>query len=121
MSKQGVDYLFVTPSSDLTYLLGYPAHASERMTLLGVPREGEPFVVATLEATRLDNRRDIVDVHAWNETESPAELTARLLEHKGRRHRHQRSDLVDLSAAPARGDPLMPAFNPAPAFCASYA
>jgi Xaa-Pro aminopeptidase len=84
MSKQGVDYLFVTPSSDLTYLLGYPAHASERMTLLGVPREGEPFVVApTLEATRLDNRRDIVDVHAWNETESPAELTARLLEHKG--------------------------------------
>ena len=44
MARQGVDYLLVTPSSDLTYLLGYPAHASERLTLLGVPREGRPFV-----------------------------------------------------------------------------
>jgi Xaa-Pro aminopeptidase len=81
MARQGVDFLFVTPSSDLTYLLGYPAHASERMTLLCVPREGEPFVVApTLEANRLDSRRDIVDVHRWEETESPSELVARLVE-----------------------------------------
>ena len=35
MAKQNVDYLFVTPSSDLIYLLGYPAHVSERLTLLG--------------------------------------------------------------------------------------
>ena len=84
MARQGVDYLFVTPSSDLTYLLGYPAHASERMTLLGAPRDGAPFVVApTLEASRLDARRDIVDVHPWNETESPSALTARLLEQRG--------------------------------------
>ncbi|MDQ3548537.1 MAG: Xaa-Pro peptidase family protein [Chloroflexota bacterium] len=81
MARQDVDFLFVTPSSDLTYLLGYPAHSSERMTLLCVPREGEPFVVApTLEANRLDNRRDIVDVHRWEETESPSELVARLVE-----------------------------------------
>lgn len=81
MARQGVDFLFVTPSSDLTYLLGYPAHASERMTLLCVPREGEPFVVApTLEASRLDSRRDIVDVHRWEETESPSALVARLVE-----------------------------------------
>jgi Xaa-Pro aminopeptidase len=81
MERQGVEHLFVTPSSDLTYLLGYPAHASERMTLLCVPREGEPFVVApTLEAVRLEDRRDIVDVHAWGETESPSQLVAKLLE-----------------------------------------
>lgn len=81
MERQGVEHLFVTPSSDLTYLLGYPAHASERLTLLCVPREGEPFVVApTLEAVRLEGRREIIDVHAWNETESPTELVARLLE-----------------------------------------
>lgn len=81
MERQGVDFLFVTPSSDLIYLLGYPAHSSERMTLLGIPRDGEPFVVVpTLEATRLDNRKDIVDIHAWNETEAPSELTARLVE-----------------------------------------
>jgi len=81
MESQGVDHLFVTPSSDLTYLLGYPAHASERLTLLCVPKEGEPFVVAPgLEAMRLRSRSDLLDVHAWDETQSPTELTAQLLE-----------------------------------------
>ena len=81
MESQGIDHLFVTPSSDLTYLIGYPAHSSERLTLLCVPREGEPFVVApTLEAMRLKSRGDLLDVHAWEETQSPTELTAQLLE-----------------------------------------
>jgi Xaa-Pro aminopeptidase len=81
MERQGVDYLFVTPSSDLIYLLGYPAHSSERLTLLGVPRDGEPFVVVpTLESVRLAERRDIVDIHPWEETDSPTELVARLVE-----------------------------------------
>jgi len=79
MRRQGVDLLFVTPSSDLTYLLGYPAHSSERLTLLSVPRDGRPFVVAPrLGAVRVDPRRDVVDVHAWDETESPSELVAAL-------------------------------------------
>ena len=81
MARQDVDFLFITPSSDMTYMLGYPAHESERLTLLGVPREGEPFVVVpTLEAVRLESRRDIVDVHRWEETESPTDLVARLVE-----------------------------------------
>jgi Xaa-Pro aminopeptidase len=81
MARQDVDFLFVTPSSDLTYLLGYPAHASERLTLLGVPRDGEPFIVApTLEASRLENRRDIIDIHRWGETDSPTRLVAQLVE-----------------------------------------
>ena len=46
MERQGVDFLFVTPSSDMIYTLGYPAHSSERLTLLGIPRDGGPFVVA---------------------------------------------------------------------------
>lgn len=80
MARQGVDYLFVTPSSDLVYMLGYPAHSSERLTLLGVPSQGRPFVVAPrLEAVRLDARRDIVDVHAWEETDSPSLLVASLV------------------------------------------
>ena len=81
MGRQDVDFMFVTPSSDLIYLLGYPAHSSERLTLLGIPQDGEPFVVAPrLEAVRLEDRRDIVDVHAWEETESPTALVARLVE-----------------------------------------
>lgn len=82
MERQGVDFLFVAPSSDLIYLLGYPAHTSERLTLMGVPRDGEPFVVVpTLEAVRLEDRKDIVDIHAWDETESPTQLVAQLVEY----------------------------------------
>jgi D-alanyl-D-alanine dipeptidase len=81
MERQGVDFLFVTPSSDLTYMIGYPAHSSERLTLLGIPRDGEPFIVApTLEANRLASRSDLLDVHAWEETESPTKLVAQLVE-----------------------------------------
>ena len=84
MERQGIDYLFVTPSSDLIYMLGYPAHSSERLTLLGVPQDGEPFVVVpTLEAVWLSDRRDIVDIHAWEETDSPTALVARLVEGAG--------------------------------------
>jgi Xaa-Pro aminopeptidase len=79
MERQGVDFLFITPSSDLLYLLGYPAHASERLTLLGIPRDGEAFVVVPrLEAQRLDHWRDRIDIHVWDETESPYKLVARL-------------------------------------------
>jgi Xaa-Pro aminopeptidase len=81
MQEQGIDFLYITPSSDLLYLLGYPAHASERLTLLGIPADGEPFVVVPrLEAPRLEHWRDKIDVHAWEETESPYDLVAKLSE-----------------------------------------
>ncbi len=81
MDARDVDFLFVTPSSDLIYLLGYAAHASERLTLLGIPRDGEPFIVAPqLESMRLGDRRDLIDVHVWSETESPIQLVGRLVE-----------------------------------------
>ncbi len=85
MARQDVDFLFVTPSSDLTYMLGYPAHSSERLTLLGVPKSGEPFVVVpVLESIRLSERSDVVDIHPWEETESPTALVARLVEGAGK-------------------------------------
>lgn len=81
MTSRSVDFLFVTPSSDLIYLLGYAAHASERLTLLGIPRDGEPFIVAPqLESMRLNDRRDLLDIHVWSETKSPIELVGRLVE-----------------------------------------
>ena len=80
LQRQGVDFLFVTPSADLTYMLGYPAHASERLTLLAIPRQGKPAVVAPkLEAVRLGDKRELVDIHAWGETESPTALVAQLM------------------------------------------
>lgn len=78
MAEQQIDYLFVTPSSDLVYMLDYPSHATERLTLLAIPRQGRPWIVSpAFEAVRLERQRALLDVHAWTETESPFELVAR--------------------------------------------
>src|SRR5689334_22233104 len=70
----GVDLLVCTPSADLTYLIAYPTHPSERPTLLAVPRGGEPFIVMPqLEAPRLAGITE-ARVVAYDETESPYEL-----------------------------------------------
>lgn len=77
MGRQGVDVLLVGPSSDLRYLTGLDAHLSERLNLLVVPREGDPsYVVPILEAPQLAELGDVLDVKAWEETQSPAELAA---------------------------------------------
>jgi Xaa-Pro aminopeptidase len=82
MERQGIDWVIISPSSDLVYMMGYPAHTSERLTALATPRRGgEPFVVVPrLEAPRLESRddlHDIVDRRVWDETENPIELLAR--------------------------------------------
>ena len=81
MERQGIDWLIVSPGSDLVYLMGYPAHTSERLTALATPRRGgEPFVVLPrLEAPRLADRADlaeIIDIRAWDETANPIRLLA---------------------------------------------
>jgi Xaa-Pro aminopeptidase len=81
MERQGIDWLIISPSSDLVYLMGYPAHTSERLTALATPRRGgEPFVVVPrLEAPRLEGRddlHDIIDRRVWDETTNPIRLLA---------------------------------------------
>jgi Xaa-Pro aminopeptidase len=41
----GLDALLVSPGADLRYLTGYPARASERLTCLVLPVDGEPALV----------------------------------------------------------------------------
>ena len=80
LARQGADLLLVGPSPDLRYLTGYAGHLSERMSLLVLPREGDPaYVVPTLEAPLLAAQRDLMEVHSWAETEAPAEVVARLV------------------------------------------
>ncbi len=81
MARQQIDWLILAPSSDLVYLMGYPAHTSERLTALATPQSGtEPFVlVPRLEAPRLANRSDlmeILDLRSWEETENPITILA---------------------------------------------
>lgn len=86
MGAPGLDAMIVSPSSDLVYLLGYPAHTSERLTALVVPRTGRPMIaVPQLEAARLTDRAGVVDVLAWSETTDPIRLVAGWLRANGAR------------------------------------
>src|SRR5215213_5246807 len=66
LEKQGVDLLLIGPGSDLFYLTGFVAHLSERLNLLGIPRQGRPFLILpVLEAPNAKDRRELVEIHAW--------------------------------------------------------
>ena len=42
MARQGVDALAIGVGADLIYLAGDPSHTSERLTLMVLPKGGEP-------------------------------------------------------------------------------
>ena len=48
MAKAGIDVFFISPSSNLFYLTGSTLKGDERLLLLVLPREGEPFILANL-------------------------------------------------------------------------
>lgn len=66
-----VQYLFVTPSADLRYLIGYGAHPSERPTLLVVSATGSRVIlVPELETPRVPMMQDL-EVVVYTETSDP--------------------------------------------------
>jgi Xaa-Pro aminopeptidase len=78
--RQGIDFLLIGPSSDLFYLTGFVAHVSERLNLLILPKEGDPaLILPVLEAPNARDRAGLLAIHAWEETESPSELAAKLM------------------------------------------
>jgi len=48
MAKAGIDVFLLGPSSNLFYLGGYAAKGDERLFLLVLPLDGEPFILANL-------------------------------------------------------------------------
>src|ERR671912_1266770 len=77
MARQGIDLLVVGASADLTYLIGYAGHESERMSVFVLPRDGQPhYVVPGLEAPLLHAQRDLLQIVPWEETEDPAAKVA---------------------------------------------
>jgi len=79
----GIDALLVTPGPDLRYLVGYHAHAMERLTCLIVSANGPHRLIhPTLEReTALASPISELDIEliAWDETEDPYLLTASVL------------------------------------------
>src|SRR6478672_12856526 len=86
MAEHGVDALAIGVGSDLLYLAAYPGHTSERLTLMIVPKEGEPkIVVPQLEAPRLGPAGVPFAPVAWEETADPANMAADIIWETGAR------------------------------------
>jgi Xaa-Pro aminopeptidase len=78
--RAGLDALLLTPGPDLRYVVGYDAHALERLTCLAIPASSEPFlVVPRLElpaAQASPAGRLGLEMLAWDETDDPYALVA---------------------------------------------
>lgn len=75
-----VDALLLSVGADLPYLTGYRAMPLERLTMLVLPREGDPvLVVPELEAPRVEARPAVFGIETWTETEDPILAVDRLL------------------------------------------
>jgi Xaa-Pro aminopeptidase len=78
--RAGLDALLLTPGPDLRYVVGYDAHALERLTCLAVPANGDPFLaVPRLElpaAQASPAGRLGIEMVAWDETDDPYALVA---------------------------------------------
>jgi len=85
MVEHGVDACLATPSSDMFYLAGIAAHASERPTVLAVLASSEStLVVPQLETSGLPNL-GATRVIAYGETGDPAGTLADVVREKNDR------------------------------------
>jgi Xaa-Pro aminopeptidase len=78
----GIDALVITPSADLRYLVGYDAHALERLTCLIVPALGDPvLLVPRLEqaAAVASGAGESVSIVTHEETDDAFALAARMI------------------------------------------
>jgi Xaa-Pro aminopeptidase len=80
MTELGVDVLLLSVGADLPYLTGYEAMPLERLTMLVLPRDGDAtLVVPRLEAPRVEERPEVFSLLAWDETDDPVGLVAKLV------------------------------------------
>jgi Xaa-Pro aminopeptidase len=79
MTVQGIDVLLLSVGHDLPYLTGYLAMPLERLTMLVLPRDGDPtLVVPRLEAPRVVEQPGVFTLLPWGETEDPVAIVAGL-------------------------------------------
>jgi Xaa-Pro aminopeptidase len=77
--ESSVDALLITPGADLRYLVGYDAHALERLTCLLVPASGDPVLLVPLleqPAAEASGAAEQVRVVAHGETDDAYALAA---------------------------------------------
>ena len=85
MDELGVDALLLSHGADLPWLTGYQAMPLERLTMLVLPRAGDPvLVVPALEAPRVAAADTLFSLLPWSDSEDPIERVVSLLTATGK-------------------------------------
>lgn len=80
MAQQGIDWLIVSHSTDLFYLISFTKQQSERLVLLMIPREGRPkMVIPGFETSVFEKYAGFFDLVGWEETENPVDKVAAIV------------------------------------------
>ena len=74
MTKTGIDVFLVSPSSNLFYLTGCGVKRDERLLLLVLPREGEPFILVNLLYREQVKSLPVKECVYWKDGEDPFSL-----------------------------------------------
>ena len=69
MAATGIDVFLVSPSSNLFYLTGYVPGGDERLLLLVLPQEGEPFLIANQLYKEQTKPLPVTDQVYWKDGE----------------------------------------------------
>jgi Xaa-Pro aminopeptidase len=74
MAAQGIDWLLITHSTDLKYMVGFAKRQSERLALFMLPREGPArMVVPSFEIPVFQAYAGSFELVGWQETENPVD------------------------------------------------
>lgn len=76
MAERGVDAVLLSLGPDLPYFTGYEAHPTERLTMAVITDGDAALFVPRLEVPKVSDAP--VPIHAWDETDDPVALVARL-------------------------------------------
>ena len=75
MREQGVHVLMLPAGADLSYLCGYEAAVSERLTMLIVAVDGDAtLIVPKLEASRVREQVDMFRLLPWDDADDPVSI-----------------------------------------------
>ncbi len=80
MSREKIDALFITPSTNLLYTANLTIGRSERLTALLLPAAGPAALVTPFfEVPRSQGSGVFDEIHSWQESEDPIALCAKIL------------------------------------------
>ena len=104
MDRNGIDVFLVSPSSNLFYLTGCDIGQDERLFLLVLPKEGEPFIIANALYKEQVKHLHVGKQIYWKDGEEPFALLKKEIE-----KRKIRMQYVSL-------EPLLPALFTLPMY-----